>query len=333
MFQQFGILPRTSPDPWSETALTLNAARRLRLIPEVRRARDFRLYTAGNRRLVDLWQYGGRAILGHTPPSVLREMKNTAERGLFAPLPNSLEGRFLKALSRLLPGRGFRVFPTEAALCRFLAAAGFSPAVIDPALSIGQSTEAPPAGPPESPLARGRVLWRPFLDSAAGQTAPGEGSPPESAEAAGQALIPVLPLPWTSAPWVLALSTTDAALGTTNAALGTTTAPEGAGELLSPVVLAAASRAVYDLIAALGRRRPPFPGITRALSGGGLWKRRGVYLSLSSAVDDDAYTALFRRFLDAGFLLPPGPGEPLILPPAMSPGEEAKLAALIAGGI
>jgi hypothetical protein len=105
--------------------------------------------------------------------------------------------------------------------------------------------------------------------------------------------------------------------------------PEGAAECLSPVVLAAASRAVYDLIAALGRGRPPFPGITAALSRSGLWKRRGAYLSLSSMLDDEAYTALFRRFLDAGFLLPPGPSEPLILPGIMSPGEEAKLAGLL----
>ncbi|MDR2784383.1 MAG: hypothetical protein LBB83_00550, partial [Treponema sp.] len=70
---------------------------RLRLIPAIRRARGFRLYTADGRRIVDLWQYGGRAVLGHTPPAVLREMKNTAERGLFVPFPGPQERRFLKA--------------------------------------------------------------------------------------------------------------------------------------------------------------------------------------------------------------------------------------------
>ncbi|MDR0642588.1 MAG: hypothetical protein LBG07_09025, partial [Treponema sp.] len=38
---------------------------------------------------------------------------------------------------------------------------------------------------------------------------------------------------------------------------------------------------------------------------------------------------LYRRFLDGGFLIPPGPGAPLILPGSLSPGEEAKLAALL----
>ena len=95
------------------------------------------------------------------------------------------------------------------------------------------------------------------------------------------------------------------------------------------MILAAASRAVYDLVAALGRGRPAFPKITRVLSQGGFWRRRGIYLSPATVPGDEGYTALFRRFLDAGYLLPPGPGEPLILPGELSPGEEAKLAALL----
>jgi hypothetical protein len=274
------------------------------LIPAINRARDFRLYTPDGRRFTDLWQYGGRAVLGHTPPSVLREMKNTAERGLFAPLPGPHEGRFLKALSALLPGRVFRLFPDDAALSLFLAARGFSTRAIDPAL---------PALPPEEPAALPRpARWRPFLD----------GDPLASeSPAAPVPLIPVLPLPWAGAPRVLALAPDDTA-----AAL-----EADAGCPLSPVVLAAASRAVYDLIAALDRGRPPFPRIDRALKQSGIWRRRGIYVSLSASPGSAAYTGLFRRFLEAGFLLPPGPGEPAILPGVLSPGEEAKLAALFAG--
>jgi hypothetical protein len=102
-----------------------------------------------------------------------------------------------------------------------------------------------------------------------------------------------------------------------------------AGETLSPVTLAAAARAVYNLIAALGQGRPPFQKISRALSQNSPWKRRGAYLSLSVIPDGEGYTALFRRFLDAGYLLPPRPGEPAILPGILSPGEEAGLAALL----
>ncbi|MDR2052630.1 MAG: hypothetical protein LBP80_04375 [Treponema sp.] len=284
---------------------------RLRLVPAIRRARGFRLYTADGRRLVDLWQYGGRAILGHTPPAVLREMKNAAERGLFAPFPGPREGRFLKALSALLPGRSFRLFPDEAALRRFLADSGIPAAVRDPALSpAGPSASAAVPAPVAEPLPP-PVLWRPFLGDKPRQ------SPAASPEKnAAPFLIPVLPLPWAGAPRVLAFDAAFAAMA-------------GAGEPLSPVILAAASRAVYDLVAAIGRGRPPFPKITRALSRGGPWKRRGVYLSLAAVPGDEDYTALFRRFLDAGYLLPPSPGQPLILPGELSPGEEAKLAALL----
>jgi hypothetical protein len=41
------------------------------------------------------------------------------------------------------------------------------------------------------------------------------------------------------------------------------------------------------------------------------------------------YPALFRRFLDNGFLLPPSPSQPAILPGELSPGEAAKLTGLL----
>jgi hypothetical protein len=288
------------------------AAARLRLIPAISRARGFRLYTPDGRRIVDLWQYGGRAILGHNPPAVLREMKNTAGRGLFAPFPGPQEKRLLKALSALLPGCGFRLFPDDTALRRFLAASGIPAAVRDPALSPAAAGLSAAAGSPVEPFPP-PVLWRPFLDGK-----PRTASPVENA---ASFLIPVLPLPWAGAPRVLAFDIADAA--------AMAAAPAGAGELLSPVILAAASRAVYDLAAALGRGRPAFPKITRVLSRGGFWRRRGIYLSPATVPGDKGYTALFRRFLDAGYLLPPGPDEPLILPEELSPGEEAKLAALL----
>jgi hypothetical protein len=61
----------------------------------------------------------------------------------------------------------------------------------------------------------------------------------------------------------------------------------------------------------------------------GIWRQRGIYLQHETALDEHAYTVLFLRFLEAGFLLPPGRKEPLILPGALSKGEEAKLAALL----
>jgi hypothetical protein len=94
-------------------------------------------------------------------------------------------------------------------------------------------------------------------------------------------------------------------------------------DLLSPVVLAAAVRGVYDLLAAApDRANPPFhkPGA---------WHRRGIYLWYTGAPDDASYEALFRRFLDQGFLLPPTRNLPAILPGLLSPGEETRLAGLL----
>ena len=82
----------------------------LQHVPTVLRARGYRLYTKSGQRLVDLWLNGGAAILGHTPTNKLRELKNTASRGLYAPFPHFMEARFLKALSKLLPGHSFRIF-------------------------------------------------------------------------------------------------------------------------------------------------------------------------------------------------------------------------------
>ncbi|GMO22877.1 MAG: hypothetical protein Ta2B_01970 [Termitinemataceae bacterium] len=75
-------------------------------VPQIVRARDFYLYTKGGKRLVDLWQYGGRTILGHKSSSIVKEIKNSIERGLFLPLPSIYEQRFLKAL-KLLFGENF----------------------------------------------------------------------------------------------------------------------------------------------------------------------------------------------------------------------------------
>ena len=95
-------------------------------IPVITRARGYRLYTDRGKRLVDLWQYGGRALLGHTPPGLLRTLKNGAERGLLVPLPHFASQRFLKALAALFPGFSFRVYRDEGVLRRALETAGFS---------------------------------------------------------------------------------------------------------------------------------------------------------------------------------------------------------------
>jgi len=107
------------------------------------------------------------------------------------------------------------------------------------------------------------------------------------------------------------------------------------GDLIPPLLLAPAVRAIYNLAAILktfdpGRDWPNYPKIKKALANG-IWRHQGIYLTLKQNMDKTQYETLFRRFLEGGFLLPPSPEEPAILPFTMSAGEEAKLAELLGG--
>ncbi|MHB9292132.1 hypothetical protein Holit_01221 [Hollandina sp. SP2] len=273
-----------------ESSISEPGALRLRQVPPVLRARDFHLYTQGGRRLVDLWQYGGAAVLGHTPRSVLREFKNSAERGLFTPFPHPLENRFTKALSRLFPGTSCRVYADAASLRRALAIAGFATAAAAPF----------PDPAVEAALPEVLSLWRPFLG------AENKESP--------LFLVPVLP--WVLAPKVVVLKQN--------------LDPQALGfppsDFLPPVLLAGTSRAIYDLFLWPEREQEHFPRIRKVQ---GIWYQRGIYLHHGEALDEQAYTERFLRFLAGGFLLPPERTDPLILPGYMSKGEEATLAALL----
>ncbi|MCL2382013.1 MAG: hypothetical protein FWC64_10585 [Treponema sp.] len=278
--------------------MTHSEAALLRLLPRVLRARDFHLYLEGGKRLTDLWRWGGRAVLGHKPPKVLVELKNAAERGLFTPLPHPMEGRFIKALREFFPGRVFRLYMDEGSLRRALAEAGFDGPPSDPAF------------PPQDSARTARLgvsLWRPFLQT----------PQPDAI------LVPVLP--WPQGPAVLVLEKS----------MEDTFAP---GELIPPALLAPAARALHNLAAALKACGPPcreqaYPKIRKALSGSqptpALWRRQGIYITAGPDTSGETYEALFRRFLDGGFLIPPSGKEPVILPLSMTSGEESKLAQLM----
>ncbi len=95
------------------------------------------------------------------------------------------------------------------------------------------------------------------------------------------------------------------------------------------MVLAAAARAVDDLRSALPLRAAIRFRRTEAALAAGAWTRRGPYLRPDAPLSEEAYAALFRRFLKAGFLLPPGADSPIILPGELSDGEDAALADLL----
>lgn len=82
------------------------------LYGEVRRARGPFLYTSKNVRLVDLYQEGGRAILGWGGGSAFTMLKNALNRGVTGSFKTHSSERMIKAVSALLGGqRNIFVFP------------------------------------------------------------------------------------------------------------------------------------------------------------------------------------------------------------------------------
>ena len=73
------------------------------LMPPIRRARGYRLYTEDGRRLVDLYQNNGHAILGHRAGRLTTAIKNTISRGVIADLPSVWTRRLEKAVKGLVP--------------------------------------------------------------------------------------------------------------------------------------------------------------------------------------------------------------------------------------
>jgi hypothetical protein len=79
-------------------------------LPVVRRAREYHLYTLSSRRYLDLWQNGGRSLLGHRPGRLTTVLKNTISKGLAADLPSVYAGRLRRLLRQMFPGYGgFRI--------------------------------------------------------------------------------------------------------------------------------------------------------------------------------------------------------------------------------
>ena len=265
----------------------------LNTVPFVLRARGFRLYTQGGRRLIDLWQNGGAAVLGHTPPNLLRELKNAAGRGLYAPLPHFAEARFIKALSRLLPGRYFRIFAAPYAQLPSL-------------YRIGT------AG-----------LWRPFTDP----SSPFAVSEDEKSPAF---LIPVLPgiQYWENGlPLGLCVVAAKCEAHLCELPVGDTLPPVLLSVAARGVydLLGSPNRAKPDF--------PLIAKALQKNSAKLRWRRQGIYLYPKERPGNDEWAMLFSQFLEAGFLLPPNQNHPLILPGELSTGEETKLAAIIANPV
>ena len=154
------------------------AAERIARAGEIRRCRGYRLYARDGRRLLDLWQAGGRAILGHRQSGVSARIREDLDRGLADPVASGRERALGAMLTSMVPG-------CVRATVRFYRNRERALAAIAAILEVG--VDRIRAHEPFGPIPDHQpVLWRPFL-------------PPELwKEVLGAnpaAILPVVPVP------------------------------------------------------------------------------------------------------------------------------------------
>jgi hypothetical protein len=128
----------------------------LERVPVIRRAREYHLYSLSGTRYLDLWQNGGRSLLGHRPAGLTTVLKNTISKGLAADLPSIYSGRVRRLLEEMFPEyKDFRLTGSAAEGLQFaslyLKRNISANDLVDPLTEQGES-------------AAGKVgLWRPML--------------------------------------------------------------------------------------------------------------------------------------------------------------------------
>ena len=79
----------------------------------IKRARGYYLYTDKGARLLDMYLFGGRAILGHKPKGILTQYKREFDKGLFGIFPYKTTGRVKQALKVLFPEHESAIYITK----------------------------------------------------------------------------------------------------------------------------------------------------------------------------------------------------------------------------
>jgi len=262
----------------------------LRRVGPVRRARGYRLYTQAGHRILDLYQDGGRAILGQGGGGIVTAFKSGLERGPITPLPSVYMGRLHAAVRELIPEGGvIRVFANIeralGAISRWIGGQVSSADTCDPVWSVdGADRQHDGADRQHDGAIR---LWRPFLPS---DRSPFSGLPER------WAILPILPAVG-EPPQVVLFSSPDV--------------PES--DIIAGFRLAALVRGVYDLVSDPGRPELTLPGFTSV----------GPYLLPEHT--NRSYSDRFDILLHHGFLTSPAESVPSIVPAEMSAGELRQL--------
>lgn len=245
----------------------------------VKRARGCFLYTSKNSRLVDLYQEGGRAILGWggNPFTVL---KNVLSRGLTGSFPTDYDYRLRNAVSSLLNSpRAIFIFSDKMQALR--AAVSFSK--------------------------DGTTFWKPWLklsDSVA--SAGGDSAVTENDSfQMNDCVVIEPPLPWTQNVFLLAVN---AEVLETHMAHGF---PLPQVITLPSPLSAAISRAIYNMIAELPKRSEKDWFIYDKIICK-YWTRKGPYLF--PKIDAAKYGEFICHCLDCGIVISPEYNVPSIVP-------------------
>ncbi len=267
-------------------------------LPRIVRARDFHLYDDRGNRYLDMYLNGGRALLGHRPANVARELGAALSRGLFAEYPSIYTSRIERLLANPASaawteaeGRTGRVFRShESALIAAARYLGADPRALVPADSSLPGVAG--ADPASGSRREARVvLLHPFAARRAEL-------------AAADVVMPVIPFPGAWGPAVLLFP-----------AAGPGRRPVPDSDAVAAAPLSALIRAINNL-----RATRVWPGEAPSSARiAPIWAENGPYLHARCAESD--YPELYRRFLERRILLNPQFPGPSILPIIWSEGE------------
>lgn len=278
-------------------------------IPEINRARGYFLYTADGKRYLDMALDGGRLIMGHRQKGYGQALKNAIDKGILPGFPSPYAHR-LKQAVRALFGAGCHVylFKSEEHAKAALASHGLEYTLWRP-LAFNTDTASSVANacdPINDPI---NQKLSNSLDTQKSSATLKSGSPAFSE----QPIIPVLPVPADFAPGVV-VSKSEL---------------DFADEPVSPVILAGAIRAVYNLKAFLSEvdySDWEKAGIAEFCKG--KWRVELPYLY--PLCERNQYPAVLDAFFEAGIILSCDYDTPSILPPELSDGNRKKLLKLLA---
>jgi len=265
-----------------------------KLIPEIKRARDYRLYDCTGRRYIDCYQNNGHAVLGHRAEKLSKTLKNTLSRGLLYDIPSVYERRLIKLLIKIFPAYStFRIRRSfERVLQDISRLSGrniTAEDITDPVLISCGGTDS------KSYTA---AYWRPFTDSTFYKKF--------------KILVPLLPFAAGGSPAVLCFK-------------GITQDVLPVSDTVSPVLLAGVIHVIYRLA---HYKIPDWVDLSlpKAFN---IWKREGIYLKAECSISE--YENVFKRFLADGVIISPCFPGPTIMPGGLSDGERKKIIGLLKG--